>query len=130
MTEKMTVREAIEILHNHQYQKHIGNGEYDYIHPLTDAQCMALEALLTRQQQEIEEIRGRWAGVCLENGHHLDLLRKQQQMLQRACEVLGGISRACPIPNTRENKDCTNCSDEISAKCWMTWLDAEQQGEV
>ena len=41
---EMTASEAVEVLHNNQYQKHIGNGEYDYIHPLTDAEAKGVES--------------------------------------------------------------------------------------
>lgn len=51
---EMTVAEAIAVLHNNQYQKHLGNGEYDYIHPLTDAEAKAIEELIQQQQQTIE----------------------------------------------------------------------------
>ena len=51
---EMTAHEAIAALHNKQYQKHIGNGEYDYIHPLTDAECKGIESLIQQQAQTIE----------------------------------------------------------------------------
>ena len=52
---EMTVKQAIAVLHNNQYQKHIANGEYDYIHPLTDAECKGIESLIQQQQQQIEQ---------------------------------------------------------------------------
>ena len=54
---EMTAREAIAVLHNNQYQKHIGNGEYDYIHPLTDAECKGIESLIQQQAQTIAELQ-------------------------------------------------------------------------
>ena len=51
---EMTAKQAIAVLHNNQYQKHIANGEYDYIHPLTDAECKGIESLIQQQQQQIE----------------------------------------------------------------------------
>lgn len=54
---EMTASEAIAVLHNNQYQKHIGNGEYDYIHPLTDAECKGIESLIQQQQQQIEAMK-------------------------------------------------------------------------
>ena len=52
---EMTAKQAIAVLHNNQYQKHIANGEYDYIHPLTDAECKGIESLIQQQQQQIEQ---------------------------------------------------------------------------
>ena len=54
---EMTAKQAIAVLHNNQYQKHIGNGEYDYIHPLTDAECKGIESLIQQQQQQIEQLK-------------------------------------------------------------------------
>ena len=54
---EMTASEAIAALHNNQYQKHIGNGEYDYIHPLTDAECKGIESLIKKQAQTIAELQ-------------------------------------------------------------------------
>ena len=51
---EMTAEQAIAVLHNNQYQKHIGNGEYDYIHPLTDAEAKLIEKLIEQQAAEIE----------------------------------------------------------------------------
>ena len=53
---EMTAKQAIAVLHNNQYQKHIANGEYDYIHPLTDAECKGIESLIQQQQQQIEQL--------------------------------------------------------------------------
>lgn len=52
---EMTAKQAIAVLHNNMYQKHIANGEYDYIHPLTDAECKGIESLIQQQQQQIEQ---------------------------------------------------------------------------
>lgn len=49
----MDSKQAIKLLHNNQYQKHLGNGEYDYIHQLTDAEAKAIESLLERQERMI-----------------------------------------------------------------------------
>lgn len=49
----MDSKEAVEVLHNNQYQKHLGNGEYDYIHPLTDAEAKAIEELIQQQGKMI-----------------------------------------------------------------------------
>ena len=54
---EMTAKQAIAVLHNNQYQKHIANGEYDYIHPLTDAECKGIESLIQQQQQKIEQLK-------------------------------------------------------------------------
>ena len=54
---EMTAAQAIKVLHNNQYQKHIGNGEYDYIHPLTDAEAKLIEKLIEQQAQEIERLQ-------------------------------------------------------------------------
>ena len=54
---EMTAAEAVKLLHNNQYQKHIGNGEYDYIHPLTDAQAKGIESLIEQQAAEIERLK-------------------------------------------------------------------------
>ena len=51
---EMTAAECIAALHNNQYQKYIGNGEYDYIHPLTDTQAKGIENLIEQQAQKIE----------------------------------------------------------------------------
>ena len=50
----MNSKEAIAVLHNNQYQKHLGNGEYDYIHPLTDAEAKAIEELIQQQDKMLE----------------------------------------------------------------------------
>lgn len=49
----MNSKQAIDLLHNNQYQKHLGNGEYDYIHPLTDSEAKAIESLIKRQERMI-----------------------------------------------------------------------------
>ena len=54
---EMTAAECIAALHNNQYQKHIGNGEYDYIHPLTDAQAKGIAALIQQQAATITELQ-------------------------------------------------------------------------
>ena len=56
---EMTAAQAIKVLHNNQYQKHIGNGEYDYIHPLTDAQAKGIAALIKQQASEIERLKSK-----------------------------------------------------------------------
>ena len=62
----MNSKQAIEVLHNRQYQKHLGNGEYDYIHPLTDAEAKAIESLIERQERMIERACERLgSGGCL-----------------------------------------------------------------
>ena len=61
---EMTAKQAIAVLHNKQYQKHIANGEYDYIHPLTDAECKGIESLIQQQAQIIEAMK------CCENCRH------------------------------------------------------------
>ena len=63
---EMTAREAIAVLHNNQYQKHIANGEYDYIHPLTDAECKGIESLIQQQAQTIEAMK------CCGNCEHFE----------------------------------------------------------
>ena len=60
---EMTAKQAIAVLHNNQYQKHIANGEYDYIHPLTDAECKGIESLIQQQQQQIERLK--CCGNCI-----------------------------------------------------------------
>lgn len=55
---EMTAAQAIEVLHNNQYQKHIGNGDYDYIHPLIDTEAKGIESLIQQQAQEIERLNG------------------------------------------------------------------------
>ena len=52
---EMTVAQAIEVLHNNQYQKHIGNGDYDYIHPLTDTEAKGIESLIEQQASICEQ---------------------------------------------------------------------------
>jgi hypothetical protein len=49
----MDTKQAIKLLHNNQYQKHLGNGEYDYIHQLTDAEAKAIESLIESQERMI-----------------------------------------------------------------------------
>ena len=66
---KMTASEAIAALHNNQYQKHIGNGEYDYIHPLTDAECKGIESLIQQQAQTI-------------NHQNLQIAKLQEDLIQ------------------------------------------------
>ena len=66
---EMTAQEAVAVLHNNQYQKHLGNGEYDYIHPLTDAEAKALESLIERQERMIEKACEKLeSGDCLFEG--------------------------------------------------------------
>ena len=57
---EMTAAEAVAVLHNNQYQKHIGNGEYDYIHPLTDAQAKGIESIIEQQAAIIEKLKLCW----------------------------------------------------------------------
>lgn len=71
---EMTAKQAIAVLHNNQYQKHIANGEYDYIHPLTDAECKGIESLIRQQQQQIEQQAAEIA--------------KKDRMLNKACKRL------------------------------------------
>ena len=79
MMAEMTASEAIAALHNNQYQKHIGNGEYDYIHPLTDAACKGIESLIQQQQQTIEAMK------CCGNCRYWHLLAQDGEVI-KYCE--------------------------------------------
>ena len=71
---EMTASEAIKVLHNNQYQKHIGNGEYDYIHPLTDAEAKGIEKLIEHQAAEIAKLNDKADAMrCCANciSHHV-----------------------------------------------------------
>lgn len=57
---EMTAKEAVELLHKNQYQKHVGNGEYDYIHSLTDAEAKGIERLIQQQAATIEKLKLCW----------------------------------------------------------------------
>ena len=106
---EMTVAQAIKVLHNNQYQKHIGNGEYDYIHPLTDAEAKLIEKLIEQQAREIA---------------------KKDRMLRRAtteldnagyCAIGGGM------PDDMQH--CDNAGGNYScADCWLAWLEKEAEG--
>ena len=55
------------------------------------------------------------------------LLTRQQQMLQRACEVLEDVDMC---PQNRTVVDACNKSSAESmdcAACWLEWLEAEQK---
>lgn len=54
---EMTTKDAVAVLHNNQYQKHVGNGEYDYIHSLTDAEAKGIERLIQQQAATITELQ-------------------------------------------------------------------------
>ena len=53
---EMTVRDAVEILHISQYQKHMGDGRYEYYHTLTDSETKGIEFLIEQQAQEIAKL--------------------------------------------------------------------------
>ena len=99
----MDSKQAIKLLHNNQYQKHLGNGEYDYIHPLTDAEAKAIESLIERQER----------------------------MIRVAIEYIQEENGDCPLNaggNCIEDENCPGpCpldgSDEQAEKCWRRWLE-------
>ena len=103
---EMTAAQAIKVLHNNQYQKHIGNGEYDYIHPLTDAEAKLIEKLIEQQAQEIA---------------------KKDRILTLACDMLKSAHEACndcPIENFC---DCVEDREKVCPDVWREWLEKEAE---
>lgn len=107
---EMTAKQAIAVLHNNQYQKHIANGEYDYIHPLTDAECKGIESLIQQQQQQIEQQAAEIA--------------KKDRMIDKACDRLSNYRKCppeiCDLPYHPGDVECF--------KHWRKWLEKEAQG--
>ena len=97
---EMTAAQAIKVLHNNQYQKHIGNGDYDYIHPLTDTEAKGIENLIKQQAQEIAKKDG--------------MLEKAIDQLETAC---------CDAP---QSFDCEETGQDCR-KCWLAWLEKEAE---
>lgn len=93
---EMTAAEAIAVLHNNQYQKHIGNGEYDYIHPLTDAQSKGIESLIEQQAAEIER-----AKATIDT--HSELIEHYKRRAEQA---------------EKENKRMRVCGNCRHISCW------------
>lgn len=93
----MDTKQAIKLLHNNQYQKHLGNGEYDYIHQLTDAEAKAIESLLE------------W----------------QERMIEKICQFIGeNIQPTNPCPPNVEEK-CDGDAEGACVRCWRRWLEQE-----
>ena len=104
---EMTASEAIEILHNNQYQKHIGNGEYDYIHPLTDAEAKGVERLILAQRKQI-------IGLQEKTEQQAQEIAKKDRMLEVACEQL---------------QDYADEYTGGTAEQWRKWLEKEAEGD-
>ena len=83
---EMTAAECIAALHNNQYQKHIGNGEYDYIHPLTDAEAKGVERLILAQREQIIGLQQR--------------IEQQAQEIERQTKAIGIFMSANQSPET------------------------------
>lgn len=84
----MDSKQAIELLHNRQYQKHVGNGKYEYIHELTDADVKNVESVIQRQDKSISDLQARLREMDEKN-------RTQAQVLAARCEIIERQSAKC-----------------------------------
>ena len=118
---EMTAAQAIKVLHNNQYQKHIGNGEYDYIHPLTDAQAKGIAALLEQQAAEIDRLKENVRNMATMSDNHVKMIyeykerrdkeiAKKDRMLEVACEQL---------------QDYADEYTGGTAEQWLKWVEKE-----
>ena len=92
---EMTAAECIAALHNNQYQKHIGNGEYDYIHPLTDAQAKGIESLIEQQAAEIERLKADVCNMATMSDAHVKMIYEYKE--RRDAELAAANARIAEL---------------------------------
>ena len=84
----MDSKHAIKLLHNRQYQKHVGNGKYEYIHELTDADVKNVESVIQRQDKSISGLQSRLREMDEKN-------QTQAHCLAARCEIIERQSAKC-----------------------------------
>ena len=130
----MDSKRAIKLLHNRQYQKHIGNGEYEYIHELTDADVKNVESVIQRQEQSISDLQARLREMDKKNQTQAQVLaardkviERQERMIEKICQFIGeNIQPTNPCPPNVEEK-CDGDAEGACVRCWRRWLEREAQ---
>jgi hypothetical protein len=108
----MDSKRAIAVLHNNQYQKHLGNGEYDYIHPLTDAEAKAIESLLERQERmigiaiaEVRRLHNELQEAQATIDTHNEMIERQHSEIGRLNKLLDMRCMNCHLRKESEVAD-------------------------